>query len=609
MAKKWLAWGLFLLLLTGCAAAENEKLPVTEDMVGVIEPPEGSLYVPASAIEEQTAGNVKVFALQGARYAQMYQIGEDLLVINDTHMKMLRGVFMVSGEEIEIPQELKSNGWISVGKDGIAYFDDAAKEIVFLNTSLREVSRLRLPETMMGLPQLSEDWQTGYYCTADGIYKIDLHSGIVSLLREQRNPQQSVSDLLCNGKVLHYEAKTVIGGQEILFVDTATGESLWRGEYLEQLVSCGERWYMALDRSAVTEHLVGNGEEVQILWPSDAEQAVYPLLQEQLAITAAEDAGSVKLEVYSLTTGKRQYAADFAGITDVRNVTMTEGKRLLFLAKDCQSGSDVILRWDVAEYAVNEETVYLYPYFTAENPDTEALEALRVRIEELESTYHVNILMWQEAVQTIPAWYDAVPEYVEAAYETVIPLLEKALAQYPENFFQALAEKTGSGKWNICLLRSISADGKKMDSVQFWQGREAYLALSMSKDLEKTVYSGFMDAIDTRVLSLNKAYYEWDWLNPEGFAYFKDDVTHLSQQDSVYLKGETRAFVNSLAMNSESEDREQTMAYACMPNNEALFQAATMQAKLEMLCAGIRDAFDLENYQGQLLWEQYLQTE
>ena len=86
MAKKWLALGLFLLLLTGCAAAENEKLPVTEDMVGVIESPEGSLYVPASAIEEQTAGNVKVFALQGTGYRQMYWVGDDLLVMNDTHM-------------------------------------------------------------------------------------------------------------------------------------------------------------------------------------------------------------------------------------------------------------------------------------------------------------------------------------------------------------------------------------------------------------------------------------------------------------------------------------------------------------------------------------------
>jgi hypothetical protein len=43
-----------------------------------------------------------------------------------------------------------------------------------------------------------------------------------------------------------------------------------------------------------------------------------------------------------------------------------------------------------------------------------------------------------------------------------------------------------------------------------------------------------------------------------------------------------------------------------MPGNEAYFDAEILQTKLRVICAGIREAFELENNDA-YLWEQYLQ--
>ena len=60
------------------------------------------------------------------------------------------------------------------------------------------------------------------------------------------------------------------------------------------------------------------------------------------------------------------------------------------------------------------------------------------------------------------------------------------------------------------------------------------------------------------------------------------------------------------SMSFPGEDRARVMEYAMMSGNDAFFESDTMQAKLQMICKGIRAAFGLKKYTEPLLWEQYL---
>ena len=234
-----------------------------------------------------------------------------------------------------------------------------------------------------------------------------------------------------------------------------------------------------------------------------------------------------------------------------------------------------------------------------------------ISIRDLAQKYGVQIRIWDDALQKVSGVYTLEPEHLEQAYTKTLPLLEKALSQFPQGFFKTLAKKTATGKLQICLVRSISGVPEKgtlarQSSLQYWNGGNAYLVLAMSENAEQDFYHGIMHAIDTRVLSVCTAYYEWDWLNPEEFSYDNDYIKNLDRSPTDYLEEETRAFVDTFSMSFSREDRARVMEYACMPGNAEYFAAPIMQTKLHMLCAGIREAFLLD-MDTTYVWEQYLQ--
>ena len=60
------------------------------------------------------------------------------------------------------------------------------------------------------------------------------------------------------------------------------------------------------------------------------------------------------------------------------------------------------------------------------------------------------------------------------------------------------------------------------------------------------------------------------------------------------------------SMSFPKEDRARIMEFAMTEGNAACFQSKTMQAKLKLLCQGIREAFGLRKSPETFLWEQYL---
>ena len=136
--------------------------------------------------------------------------------------------------------------------------------------------------------------------------------------------------------------------------------------------------------------------------------------------------------------------------------------------------------------------------------------------------------------------------------------------------------------------------------VHFWNDGSGYLAVVADDSLEQNLYHELFHAIDSYVMAESILYDNWPDLNPP------DYINNQFREDYQYLEEENRAFIDMYSMSYPKEDRARIFEYAMMEGNESYFQSAIMQAKLKILCKGIREAFKLKKYTQPLIWEQYL---
>ena len=206
------------------------------------------------------------------------------------------------------------------------------------------------------------------------------------------------------------------------------------------------------------------------------------------------------------------------------------------------------------------------------------------------------------------------PEYQVRVIQDELNNLEEFLALFPEGFLKKAAERTTSGRIQICLVRSIlgnEAVGNALHAaagLQYWDDNtNAYLSLSVGQDqLVQTACHEMFHIIESYVMTVSKAYDDWNNLNPKGFSYDYNYIANLDRSNSQWLEGKDRAFIDSYSMSYPKEDRARIMEYAMRPGNESYFESETMQNKLRHLCLGIRKAFKLEKSTESFLWEQYL---
>jgi hypothetical protein len=163
----------------------------------------------------------------------------------------------------------------------------------------------------------------------------------------------------------------------------------------------------------------------------------------------------------------------------------------------------------------------------------------------------------------------------------------------------------------VCLLRQVrgspeSGSAEAVPGIQFLEGRDAYIALTLGSTMEASFYHELFHVMDTHLLGNTGALDRWDELNPAGFDYDYSYSANKERNSGVYLQHSSRAFVDTYSMSYPKEDKARIMEYAMLPGNRELFQIPTLQRKLKTLCAGIRDAYNL-NTDTVYLWEQYLE--
>ena len=605
-----------LLLLCGCTTQHPEEThtdpPQTMPPQTEVTEPAAGIYEAFSDLEIRTEGAVRYYLPDMPDVCGMKLLNGDVLIFSGTDCTTLTryaGDTLVPVGRITLDcRILPEDSSLQVSEHGITYYDAAANAVVYLDNDLDEVSRLALPEDLVGKPVLSSDRTHVFYCSTDGVRVYDTASGLDKLLKSISYPAQTVEDVLMEDSILRCSFTDEQNQSHTLFLSSRDGQ--WIAQTDEELeLICGDnRWIARRDEGILKQVIFGGAEgAVQALYPEDVLAESWILAENYSVITASTEGQTTRLDCYDLESGSRTAYVELPGIREPWYVESASGSEAVYvLAYDEMAGCPVILRWDLTVQALLDDLTYTGPRYTAEKPDEAGLEECRTLARIMGEKYGVSILLGPEAAQVQPVDYVLEQEYQVKLILRQLTALEEALSSFPEGFFGKLP-----GQTNICVLRSITGNAQtgsvaRAQGIQFWEGDRAYIALEAGESLYQAFFHEIFHVIDSKVLSTTRVYYRWDNLNPEEFDYFEDFTSYLTADVGRYLEPETRAFIDAYSMCYPREDRARIMEYACTEGNEAYFTSEIMQNKLQTLCEGIRKAFGLEKYQEPLIWEQYL---
>lgn len=618
--KRWLILTAALLLLTGCGAKPETAVATESFQAEVQSPTEPTgYYDPNSELEASTDGAARVYPLNRTDSCGLVSIGNDLLLLSGSEVTTLT---RLTGSTLYVSAAANLDCYVDVNspafqasEKGVTYYDALHRQLVFLDSSLKEVTRVTLPETILGDPALSADRKQLYYFTAEHLRCLDLETGLDRMVKEVFFPQQSIDGLLFNDTVVECSVTDSDGNRYGLYISAQTGETLWEahGDNLE-LTSSGQSYFAVHQDGAYRELLTGTTEqEPMLLTPAEYGADFTPIPTTGGAVLTAVTEDTVTLSYYDLETGTRPYALSLPGADFAPHSILGDPDRycIWFLGYDEAYCSDILCRWELAKTPTGDETVYTSSRYTYENPDTDGIAACKEQAAAIGKKYGVEILLWTDAVSCQPDGYWMSAEYQVPLLAQSLRKLDEALSLYPSGFLKKAASGSTSGKVKLCLVRSITGNAdanalERTSGLQFWDRKgNAYVAVTADEDLERTLFRELFHVIDSRVLSTCSIYDSWSSLNPDGFEYSYDYTTQPEENESL-PEGDTGAFIDTFSMISPREDRARIMEAAMSSGNEDCFESAAMQRKLRQLCLGIRKAFELESSTESFLWEQYL---
>ena len=621
MKRKTVTVLAVLLMLCGCAA-QPESDPIS---VETTPPPTATpieIYDHNGTIEKETDGTIKAYPLALSDAVGFLPVGEEIILFSGTDETTLT---RFSGQTLRLCASAKLNCKITpedpavqIHEQGMTYYDAAAHDLVFLDRQLQETQRIHLPETMCGAPALSKDLKTLYYCTSDALRIRNLETDLDRLLKELPGRSQTLVALHCDDRVLACETEDTNGNLNTLFISTGTGILLYEAPPDFQLHTRDDFYFARHMDGIYPELLIGDSEQgPTLLTPDVYDCAAFPLLEIGGAVLATTDdtSGRTRLDYYDLHSGRKTAGIDLHGQTEIRSIRACASPYVWFLRYDPQCGCDVLYRWDLQASETYDTRSYFSSRYSFDHPDLAGLVNCREIADIMSRKYGVQILLWTDATAFEPWDYTLVPEHQVRVIHENLKELDRFLALFPEGFLSKAAEKTGSGRIQICLVRSIlgknTVNGTLEEAVglQYWDDNaNSYLCLCVQQDsLFQNACHEMSHIIDSRVLTFCKAYDDWESLNPSGFQYTYQPVPHRPVDDRKWTVGANRAFIDLYSMTYPKEDRARIMEYAMLEGFGRCFESEIMQSKLRKLCLGIRQAFDLKAYGYMLPWEQYLQ--
>lgn len=623
--KRLLALILALMMLLSACVQESpptEPSVTTEPATQPSTPPEipltvwETMYQKYSTVEVLTSGAVKKYVPDVENLYAICPMGDGLLLFSgekETQLTLIGSGDTCQSAVVSGCFIVPDGETTHVSDDGICYFDDVKCEIVHLDAALKETSRTALKQRITGRVLLSKDGANVYYMTSDALRWLEISTGISRMLTQMSFDYQELVGIHFDGSVL---ACNVSMGDhsELLYISAETGQVLSSVNTSLFLHTHGEQYFAQLKEGSVTRWAFGKrGEEAYSLLPRDEKAAFCPLFGLDGVLSHKTDKTGTTLEFYDMTSGKRTASARLAGVgVPLKIAEDVHSGAVWFMAYSMGADQAMALYcWSPEQSPTGDDGNYVSPYYTSLDPDTRGLSKIAQKAKKLADQYNIRIRVGEDAVSISPSDYNLTAEYLVQAYEQALPVLEQALASFPEGFFKKLGSQSNNRVLTISLVREAHGSSElgsleEAVGVHFWNDGNSYLALVMGGGLKQTFYHELFHSIDTYVLTETLSYDFWEDLNPSDFHYDYSYVTNQYREDYQYLEEETRAFIDMYSMSYPKEDRARVMEYAVMDGCEAYFASDIMQAKLKTVCKGIREAFGLKKDSRVFLWEQYL---
>lgn len=580
--KRILPFFLLLVLMCGCSNAA----PQPTETSAPTEPPITVYYTPGSAIEQQTGGTIRLYT-PNSEVNWIAPISGGVLLASgekNTALTLLSGIDGTVAASAELPVALSQNGSWQATASGFAYYDPEANAVVYLSFQLTETARLQLPEEISGEPAISQDGSQVFYCQGQTVYAMETERKITRPVRTNTCKEQTLLGCYLDGAVIACSVVDMVGERSTLYISGENGELLHKDNGVQKVYSSSDAYFALRNDGVVEQYIYGNivGTPAQL---NISDKTAYGVLELDGILGQTETENGIELSFYNMKKTAAVTLPVECKLVMVAADSTTEGIWLL-----TEKGE--LLHWSVKASAVTDETNYSGTVYTAEAPDTEGLEQCQTRAEELGKETGVVIRIWEKAL-TSNETFNVTAEYQTAAIDKALSELEPMLRGFPENFLY----KSVAGQIRICIVRDIAGE---VTSAYHWHDGDPFIILSVGVDMEAAFMDAFSYILDIHVLG-NSAYLDaWETLNPAGFSY-GGDMTVMA-----YLEGDTQAFADRQGMQSLVDDRARIFYNAMLADNAEVFQSETMQAKLLLLCRGIRDAWRLEQKSETYPWEQYL---
>lgn len=587
--KKYIALLLVLLpILVGCVNQEPEQSQSTTIPFVTLPP---AYYEENSKIEGTTNGAVKQFNLPDAEYSGITRVGNGILLVDESELMRLRvltGESCIPSAELQI-EKTRMQQCVALS-NGFAYYDPTIHSVLYLDSNLSQKHSVSLTEEMTS-PIISPDGSNVYYCVGTEIRVLDVGKNISRLVKTQTASKQTLTGTCFDGSVLICNIEDELGNIETLYISAKDGKTLCVENEVSKLYTNQED-YLALWVDGIVEQWVCGTRGADVSRFTLDEDNIFDAMELGGITCCRADEKSVTLCFYSIPSATKKSTIVVEGIEPPELMFADKTTNCVwFVTKVLDEKKQVLLKWDLQKSIISDTAVYADVLYTAEAPDLAALKGIQERVDELNTKHGVKIRIWQDAIAT-PGSYALIPEHHPEAISDMLDQLETVLDEFPKKFVY----KSIRSRLRLSLVRSVNGTS---DGQQYWNGRDAYIALCSGSDIRQEFLKCFGLVIDSHVLGNSPIYDYWDTLNPEGFRYGKPDES--------YVTGEFRFFVDMESMNSGMIDRSRVFWQAMLPDNAELFKIESMQKKLTMLCKAIRDAWGLEKKTDVYPWEQYLE--
>ena len=305
---------LMVLLLAGCTVREEIAPTETEPVVDVTEPL--SIYMANSSVEQQTAGAVKVYVPEDATYIGMATMNGKVVLVSD-----LSKLTLIDRETGELGAAIKVGETISceaadftVSDQGISYYRENGRELVFLNTSLQQESIVEIPEGISGHPCISHTNQEVYYCKDKEVRALNLQTGIARLVKTQVCQSIELVASHLDGTMLACRVIDEQGQESMLYLDSTTGQTLDDANQLTDLQTGNKAYLVSRREGMVQQQIYGTvGGATHTLTLSEPLTAVFQLGG---GYSWEMDNGTLVMNYYDFETGTHSAQVRMVGVNE-----------------------------------------------------------------------------------------------------------------------------------------------------------------------------------------------------------------------------------------------------------------------------------------------------